>query len=106
MRLFRRFHRRAGRSCAIPHAPWQLRVAADERAVGGFGVGGLGGFASVLGNATKRQVTNALLLTAPAPLIFIYQFLLYDYFKSLLGVSPSDLSEGLDVFADRLSFYD
>jgi hypothetical protein len=33
------------------------------------------------------------------------QFLLYDYFRTLLGVSPSDLSEGMDVFADRLSFY-
>ena len=33
------------------------------------------------------------------------QFLLYDYFRVLLKVSPSDLTEGLDVFADRLSFY-
>ena len=33
------------------------------------------------------------------------QFLLYDYFRVLLRVSPSDLTEGLDVFADRLSFY-
>ena len=29
----------------------------------------------------------------------------YDYFRVLLKVSPSDLTEGLDVFADRLSFY-
>lgn len=33
------------------------------------------------------------------------QFLLYDYFRVLLKVSPADLTEGLDVFADRLSFY-
>lgn len=33
------------------------------------------------------------------------QFFLNDYFKALLGVAPADLTEGLDVFADRLSFY-
>jgi solute carrier family 25 phosphate transporter 3 len=33
------------------------------------------------------------------------QFLLYDAFRAALHVSPQDLMEGLDVFADRLSFY-
>lgn len=33
------------------------------------------------------------------------QFLLYDAFRAALHVSPQDFMEGLDVFADRLSFY-
>ncbi|CAM9199499.1 unnamed protein product [Phaeothamnion confervicola] len=34
------------------------------------------------------------------------QFFLFDYFKALLQVSPDDLRLVLDVFQDRLSFYD
>lgn len=34
------------------------------------------------------------------------QFLLYDIFKKLFGVGSDDLELVLDVFADRLSFYD
>ncbi|KAL1528484.1 hypothetical protein AB1Y20_009827 [Prymnesium parvum] len=34
------------------------------------------------------------------------QFLLYDFFKQLFGVSTNDITMVLDVFADRLSFYE
>eukprot|EP00965_Chrysotila_dentata_P199476 6179414-Pleurochrysis_carterae.AAC.1 len=34
------------------------------------------------------------------------QYLLYDFWKRLLKVSPDDIVLVLDVFADRLSFYD
>jgi hypothetical protein len=37
--------------------------------------------------------------------ILMVQFLLFDYCRSLLKVAPEDLSLTLDVFADRLSFY-
>jgi hypothetical protein len=38
--------------------------------------------------------------------ILMVQFLLFDYCRFLLKVAPEDLSLVLDVFADRLSFYE
>ena len=33
------------------------------------------------------------------------QFLLYDYWKQVFRVSTNDITLVLDVFADRMSFY-
>ena len=46
----------------------------------------------------QRCVALAVVVTA--------QFLLFDSMRALLAVSPKDLSVFLDVFTDRVSFYD
>mmetsp|Transcript_7584 Transcript_7584/g.24741 ORF Transcript_7584/g.24741 Transcript_7584/m.24741 type:complete len:816 (-) Transcript_7584:897-3344(-) len=48
--------------------------------------------------AKERMLLFAVVITV--------QLLLFDFCRSLLGVSPEDLSLVLDVFADRLTFYD
>jgi hypothetical protein len=58
-----------------------------------------------------RELADALFAgTVPRAtqfgVILMVQFLLFDYVRFLLNVSPDDLSLTLDVFADRLSFYE